>query len=187
MKTQFVQMAVFAVVVLGGCVSSLHPVYRDEDLTFDPAILGVWQQEKSAATWEFAKLGEQEYRLTYADKDGRTGRFSAHLAEIEGMRFLDLLPEAKDVEANAFYKFHLLPIHTIYQVKQTTPGLELVSLDLNWLNEYLAQHPEAIEHVTLDGRNVLTAPTEAVQKFVLEHRDKFTGVIRLHREGQPVK
>lgn len=164
-----------------GCVPSMQPSYSEKDLTFDPQVVGFFQQEKSAATWDFTKTGDKEYQLIYTDDQGRSGRFAGHIAAYGGAKFLDLHPVKEDVQANEFYKFHLLPIHTTYMVQETTPDLKLAGFDMGWLNEYLTANPEAISNTTFDSQHLITAPTEELQAFLLEHRDHFTAVFSLKR------
>jgi hypothetical protein len=97
--------------------------------------------------------------------------------------FLDLYPENAQVDASDFYKFHLVPIHTIYRVRSTQPKLELAVIDFKWLDEYLASHPEEIECATFNGRKLITAPTSAVQRFVLAHKEHFTSEFPLQKVG----
>jgi hypothetical protein len=164
-----------------GCVPSMQPSFTDKDLTFDPQVVGFFQQEKSAATWDFTKTGNKEYQLVYTDDRGRSGRFVGHLAAFGGAKFLDLYPVKDDVQANEFYKFHLLPIHTTYMVQETTPHLKLAGFDMGWLNEYLTANPDAIANTTFDSQHLVTAPTPELQAFLLEHQDHFTVVFSLKR------
>ena len=106
---------------------------------------------------------------------------TARLAEIDGIKFLDLHPGEFMPKANKFEKFHLLPIHTVYVVKQTEPRLELATIDYQWLDRYLSEHPGAIEHIDVDGRKVLTASTAKVQEFLVEHHQMFSGEVVLQR------
>jgi hypothetical protein len=95
------------------------------------------------------------------------------------VQFLDLFPIKDDVNANEFYKFHLMPIHTAYVVRQTSPHPQLAGFDLNWLDAYLTERPEALEHTTYNGQRLITASTAELQAFLLEHQDQFTGVFEL--------
>lgn len=54
-------------VALVGCVPSLHPLYTDGDLVFNPALVGEWSEKDSEERWIFTKSGEKEYRLVYAE------------------------------------------------------------------------------------------------------------------------
>jgi hypothetical protein len=160
--------------LIAGCIPSLNPVYTDETLTFEPALLGVWKQPAAKARWDFSKVDDKSYRLSYTDDEGQQGRFLGRLAKLEGELFLDLYPEEVKMDGNGFYKFHLVPIHTIYRVKRADGQLKLSAIDFQWLDAYLTSHPTEIETATFNGRKMITGPAPAVQKFVLAHKEMFT-------------
>jgi hypothetical protein len=178
---------VAALILLAGCVPSLNPVYTDQQLVFDPNVLGAWVQANAQNTWEFTKRDDKSYRLVYTDKDGQQGRFVARLADLEGTLVLDLYPEEIAVDASGFYKFHLVPIHTIYRVTSTAPNLELAAIDYKWLDQYLNDNPGAIQFATFHGRKLITAPTKDVQAFFFEHKEMFTAKFQLERQADNVK
>ncbi len=164
--------------VLGGCVPSLHPLYTEKDLIFDPALLGEWTLGKNnKESWTFTKAGEKQYQLVYIDDEGKEGKFCVHLLKIEGRLFLDLFPMEldskktdEDPKENAFYKLHLVPAHTFMLVKQIQPTLQMAFLNPSWAKDYLKAHPDAVRHEKVDHDEiVLTAPTKELQAFVLKH------------------
>lgn len=167
--------------LLAGCVPSLNPLYTDDTLVFEPALLGVWKQPEGSARWNFSKLDDKSYRLLYTDEQGQQGRFIGHLVRLDGELFLDLFPEESQMDASGFYKFHLVPMHTIYRVRGTQPNLKLAAIDYKWLDEYLANQPREIEYATFNGRKLITAPTPDVQKFVRAHEDRFMSEFPLTR------
>jgi hypothetical protein len=177
-------VTIVSLLLIAGCLPSLHSVYTEEDLVFEPEIVGFWKLEKSPQTWDFAKRDGKSYDLVFTDKNGQSGRFVAHLCRVEGALFLDLFPRQEKIDATAFYKYHLLPIHTVYMVKQMKPTLELVSIDLNWLKQHLADHPDELSHSTQNNRTLITASTEELQKFLVDHKDRFTGSFKLNRVEQ---
>lgn len=177
--------SLIAVIAFVGCVPSLNPVYRPEDLVFDSTVVGTWVQAGEKARWEFAKRDDKSYGLLYIDNEGRQGRFVAHLAKIDDLLFLDLFPEENEMQANGFYNFHLVPIHTIYLVRRTKPGLELAAIDYKWLEEELDKQPATIQSSTFNGRRLITASTDDVRAFVLKNKGAFTGRFELQRA--PVK
>ena len=182
MKGQrFLCWGVIGLTALAGCVPSLNPVYRPEDLVFDSSVVGMWTQTGEKARWEFTQRDDKSYRLLYTDNEGRQGRFVAHLAKIEGDLFLDLFPEEVEMGVNSFYKFHLVPIHTIYLVRQTKPGLELAAIDFKWLEEELNKQPATIQSSTFNGRKLITAPTDEVRAFIVKNKESFTGRFNLQR------
>ncbi len=188
MNTRFLQWTILlsAAALLIGCVPSLNPVYTQQDLIFDPEVVGVWTQgkEKEKSIWNFTSIDDKKYRLVYTDVDGKQGVFVAHLAEIDGLRFLDLYPENIESDTSGFYKFHLVPIHTIYLVKNAGPSLELAAIDYRWLDKLLTDNPETIQFATFQNRKLITAPTKDVQEFVLRHKDKFTADFQLERTSE---
>lgn len=161
-----------AVLALVGCVRTIHPLYTEDDLAFDPALVGTWesaddgQQEK----WVFRKKGEKSYTLVHTDQNGRKGRLQAHLLEIEGHRFMDLTPQ-KMKDENHVYRLTTQRVHTFLKVKGIEPRLRLVPMNPKWLKNYLEEHPEALDYENPeDAPAVLTSSSEELQGFVLKHR-----------------
>jgi hypothetical protein len=181
MKCPFLCGCLIALTSLVGCIPSLNPVYTEKDLVFDRQALGVWGQPGKSAKWEFTQRDATSYRLVYTDEEGKQGIFRAHLAKLDGTLFLNLFPEPVASDASAFYQFHLMPINTVYLVKKTEPTLELMAIDFQWLDKYLAEHPQEITMATVNGGKLITAPTADLQKFVLAHQDKFTNRFELQR------
>jgi hypothetical protein len=187
MKTfsKFVSVALCALTLLAGCIPSLSPVYKEDQLVLDDAAIGTWAEPNSKARWVFNKRDDRSYTLVYTDEDGRQGRFVARLANIEGSQFLDLFPDQSNGNVSGFYNLHLVPIHTIYLVRHTKPDLELAAIDFRWFQKYLTDHPKAIQNATFgEGGKLLTAPTPDVQAFVLAHKDAFTSEFNLQRQGK---
>lgn len=180
MKTSSKLISLLAIALLLGCLPTVNPVYTEKDLIFDEAILGVWNQDSGASSWDFSKKDDKSYLLQYTDKDSRTGRFVAHLAEIKGTKFLDLYP-VKQEEESGFYTFHTVPLHTIYRVVQTEPELKLAGIDYNWFKEYINEHPGALQMLTINDRKIVSSSTKELQAFVIEHKERFTAEINLRR------
>lgn len=177
-------VGLLGLIVLAGCIPSLNPIYTSDDLVFDQAIVGEWTAAQGGSNWVFTKQDDKAYRLAFTEKDGKQGIFTAHLAQVGDVRFLDLFPVKKSSDEAGFYRAHFVPIHTVYLVRSTSPKLELKAIDLGWLADYLKQHPGAIGHVGEENRILITAPTKDLQQFLLKHLDRFTGDITLQRVGE---
>lgn len=154
-------------VLLGGCIPSLHPLYTDKELVFEHRLLGTWSQNDQR--WEF-KEGQKEksYDLTFDDK-GEKGKFTARLVKIDKMLFLDLFPKEPEIEANDFYKFHLLPVHTFLKIEQIDPVLKMRAMNPDKFKEMIEDKPELIRHEVIEDRIVLTASTKQLQQFMRKH------------------
>ena len=163
----------FAILTLcSGCIIlSLHPIYAEQDIVFEPGLIGQWSEDGSKEVWAFSKVGTDSYALLHTDDKGRQGRFSAHLAKIGGKLFLDLFPDDPGPEENEWYTYHLLPLHSFLQVVQIEPILQMRCPDLDWLERYIATNPDAIRHEKIDDEIILTASTKELQSFWLKHLD----------------
>ncbi len=152
-----------------GCAPSLHPLYTDEDLVYDPNLVGVWTEQNDKDTWEFIQSGEKEYTLIYTDEEGKKGEFIAHLLKVDDKLFIDVYPVELKTEQNDMYKGHFLPLHTFVYISQTEPKPRVSNLEPDWLKKYLEKNPNAIRHEKINDTILLTAPPKELQKFVLAH------------------
>ncbi len=169
-------------VLLTGCVPSLHAIYTERDLVFNPNVLGVWTQEKSPETWEFQRRDDQSYRLIYTDRQGHAGSFIAHLANISGTQFLDIFPEHIEDATLGFYRFHQVPIHSIYLVKEAEDKVVLAAIDYSWLEKHVKDHPMEVPSATFGSRCMLTASTEQLQTLLVANKQRFTHDFELVRK-----
>lgn len=159
----------FLFFVLLGCVPSIHSLFTEKDLIFESALVGEWASQNAKETWTLTKSGEKEYKLVYADEKGGKGEFVVHLLKVEGRLFLDLFPVEPDLKENAFYRIHLLPMHTFMRVRQITPTLQVQVLSPDWIKKYLQENPGAIRYEKVDDNIVLTAQPKELQAFLVKH------------------
>ena len=160
---------------LGGCVQSLHPYYKEDQLTYDGTLVGTWKPEESEESIVITGDADaKSYTAVYTDKEKKTGKFDVHLAKVNDRLLLDIAPaEPKREDESDMYQVHLLPVHSFMLVeRKDADTLVLRQMDSDWLKAYLEKNPTAVAHETLDkDRILLTAPSEKVQAFVLEHVD----------------
>ena len=161
--------------LLSGCefpVRSLHPFYADENLIQDSRVVGRWKNEDTKDIWEFSKTDKKGYKCLIRDTDGKSTIFEAHLMEIQEKMFLDIFPQEPNSALSLYEGIHLLPVHTFAFVKQIEPALRLSFPDRDWLLKLLKENPVAIRHEALGSSDlILTASTDALQRFWLEHLD----------------
>jgi hypothetical protein len=169
-------LVVGAALAVAGCIPSLQPLYTDRTTTFEPALVGVWEQESAESPWAFARKETNIYGLTYTDKQGKPGQFEARLVKLGDKYFLDLFPEDPQQVENAYYKFHLLRVHTFLKVSLNGSAMRLAGMDPGWLNRQLNADPAIVRHATVNEMIVLTASSEELQKFVRLHADDKDGL-----------
>lgn len=154
--------------LLGGCVPlSLHPLYTGKELIFEEKLLGAWSDGSTKCKFTEAS-GKKSYKLTVTDDDGK-GKFDAHLVKIDDMLFLDLFPAEPELEANDFYKLHILPAHTFMKIEQIEPTLQMAVMNHDKMKDMLENDAALIKHEIVEGRVVLTASTKQLQGLMREH------------------
>jgi len=163
------------VLLLSGCLPSLHQLYTDETLVFEEGLIGKWRTDEDDI-WQFRKAREKEYELRIYDMEEELGRLEAHLVKIKDMMFLDLYPDSEYIKyLDDFYKLHFLPVHTFMKVDRIDPNLQLRMIDYDEVEDMLEDDPDALKHEIVNDRIVLTATTEQLQEFVIAHVETIFG------------
>ena len=174
---KFAILAIFAIgILLAGCIPSLHQLYTNKDVVYDPKLVGAWKDPNSLDRWEFQKGSEpNSYTLVYTDDKKKTGSFDVHLVKLDKMLFLDVFPKDANQPYNDYYKLHLYPVHTFVKVEQIDPLLKLRFMDIEKFTKRLEKEPKLIKHELVeppveDSRKIiLTASTKELQDFMLKH------------------
>jgi hypothetical protein len=96
-----------------GPVEWLNPCYKEENLVMDPALGGTWNAPDGESTLRFNAAGDKGYELVYTELQAdnvepETSKFEAHLVRLGTYLFLDLVPEASQVNPGS-YKLTLAP------------------------------------------------------------------------------
>jgi hypothetical protein len=163
-----------------GCVRSLHPIYTEQTLTYDPAFLGSWLDEKGETRLDIAASRDNEdpgaiksYRVTYTEKDAKPARLLGHLAKVGDLLVADLmLADENELPGSDFAKSHLFPLHTFWIVRHdAAETMTIRAIDDDWMKKFANDHPDAIAHYKSKDEVVLTAPPEQLQKFLLAHEN----------------
>jgi hypothetical protein len=183
--------AVLLLSLLGACgpVLSIHPLYTDKDVVFDPALLGTWGDPTNdhEAPLIFERGDANSYKIItqITDNTNVDEIFEAHLVRLKDRVFLDAV-QTKNLIAGQEVEIGLaLPAHLLGQVSIEGNVLHMSLLDQDWLETQLKAGKLSIPHEEVDGDSVLTASTPELQKFVLDHADDteaFSAMDPLHRK-----
>jgi len=170
MRNTTIVLLIAFLLLIAGCVRSLHQLYTDKDLVFEEKLLGTWSKEgENKDTWVFQKAGENAYDLIVTEK-GAPAKFEAHLVKLGKFHFLDIAPSDLDTK-NDFYKFHHLPVHTFSRIWLERNQFRLALLDNDWLKDMIDQKKIDIKHEREDKAILLTAATEDLQKLVTTYAE----------------
>ena len=169
------------------CVPSLYPLYTDDDVVFDPAVVGTWIDDDDA-TWTLEERSSGHgYRLTIVEEDVSMD-FAARLVRLGEYRFLDIYPE--DDSRDDFLGSHFVAAHTFWKLSIEDETMRLVGLNPDWLADGLEDGTVQLTYSRWghDGDDVLlTAKTRELQEFIVAHAENaeaFDTVVRLHRRQQ---
>jgi hypothetical protein len=175
MKTKNILLYLLATAIVG-CVPSLHSLFTDKNLVFADALLGVWISDSGNDTWELKRYSDNKdkrYRLIHTDREkGKHGRFLVTFGKLNDMLFADFYPEDIESDASYFYQCHQLLGHTFGKIEPNELELKITMMDHDNVKKLLQTEPNLIRHEVLegmDGKIVLTASTDELQKFVVKY------------------
>lgn len=162
----------FFVMLNSGCfVTSLHPLYFEENVVFEPELLGTWNMKDDDSNWMFKEDKDNKYKLIIFDEK-TSGEFEAHLLRLGEHLFLDIFPEEPDEPENVMYYLHLVPTHSFYKVTMAGDSLALGNVDLELFEDWIEQKKADIKYEEFDDRYLLTAPTKELQEFYVKRAEE---------------
>ncbi|MFH1069837.1 MAG: hypothetical protein V1794_09500 [Candidatus Glassbacteria bacterium] len=163
--------ALFTLLVVGcGPVLSLHPLYTDEDVIFNPALVGSWGEAGDSGGWIFKKAEDNVYSVTLLDigsSGGDSLSLEGHLIQLNGYMFMDVTSKESAVE-NAL----VVPVHAFLRLSLEGDSLGIAYMDDSWLQETIEQNKEQIKHEQMNGSGILlTASPKELQQLVLKYAE----------------
>ena len=147
---------VFLLVTLTACgdLLSLHPIYTAQDKVFDPAVEGRWESEddtlvvsKTGDAYEFTLLGKKVPKASPRE-------YEAHLLDIKGVRFVDMIPAAALG-------------HMFAKVRVADEKLYVAFFDSKWLIAKIPHENAEVAHN--ETMPVVTLSTAALRKLVAQY------------------
>ena len=183
----------FVLIFLSSCLTTLHPIFTEKDLAYDPKFIGTWNTERSGnkekvvisnlATENSVELPgnistikQKGYFITYQDKDGDTKQYIAFLARIGKHLYFDYYPADKkeDRKLDEFFGVHFVRMHSSYRVEILKDGsFELSQLDGSYVKSLIDEKKIRISHETdADDNTVITASTKELQQYLLKYGDE---------------
>lgn len=190
MKKFILPAAIFCTaILLGGCLTTLHPIFTEKDLVADSRLAGNWKKSKdgSMITYRLASAGELKtlspdlqrhtdkiYIMEAKNAEGITEATQyAFLVRLGKYYYLDYYPAGAKETTNDFFAAHYIPMHSIYRIKFTgNRSFEIQQLDAGYLENLIRNKQVRLRHeVTDDGDYVITAPTEELQQYIIKYSD----------------
>lgn len=157
------------VLVVAGCVPSLHSIVTEETLTYDPAFVGRYEGDDTIWTVT-GDPNEKSFAIVIQEKNEKRSLLTAQMVDIQGHRFIDFSP-SDDAELNTgdWFNAHILPVHIFWKLDKTENGYSLAGINPDNLESALKAKPQLVKHeIVDDDRIVLTDSPENLQKFLIE-------------------
>jgi hypothetical protein len=193
MKKLLMATVLVAIVMLSGCLSALHPLFREQDLEFDPKLVGSWRVGADDEVFTFERgtpesfgdlpeglqeLAGKAYVLTVTNGKGgeENVKYYAFLARIGKHLYLDYYPaETKAQRAHAgFFKANFVKMHSFYRLQPGKDGntITIGQFADSYLHKLINNKQIRIRHeLNADGSYIITAPTEELQQYVIKYSD----------------
>ena len=190
LTTAFALLLIF----LSSCLTTLHPIFTEKDLAYDPKLIGVWNTENEGKKGKviinnlatdnsvelpgnISAIKQKGYFIIYQDENGKVSdQYIAFLARIGKHLYFDYFPTDKkeDRKIDEFFGVHFVRMHTSYRVEILKDGsFELSQLDGSYVKSLIDEKKIRISHETdADDNTVITASTKELQQYLLKYGDE---------------
>jgi len=190
LTTAFALLLIF----LSSCLTTLHPIFTEKDLAYDPKLIGTWNTENEGKKGKvtinnlatensvelpgnISAIKQKGYFIIYQDENGKVSdQYIAFLARIGKHLYFDYFPADKkeDRKLDEFFGVHFVRMHTSYRVEILKDGsFELSQLDGSYVKSLIDEKKIRISHETdADDNTVITASTKELQKYLLKYGDE---------------
>lgn len=148
-------------------VVSLHPVYDDDSLAWNPALLGIWQSQDDETMLRVEQDEWRSYRIHYQHPI-ETGELTGYLTAVGDALYMDVMP-ARGPDRGAF----VVPVHAVVRIRVGEGRLELTPLSYDWVFDR-AKKGGAIGglSVTIDQKQnaLIVSPTATLRQWLPAQR-----------------
>ncbi len=202
MKRKFATLAVVLTlaILLDGCgpMASFFPLYKADDKAFETGLIGTWKLEKpdpnnpddKNTRWSFARSADE---ISYDFKWGAVGAKGGFLAKMRLVKigsslFADFEGDTGNKAMDSkdtLMPFPMIPVHMVGRVWLGKDSLEIHFLKDDWVKEEIKAGSLQLSHLGENGDMILTASTDELRKFMLEHaedKDAFSDNYKFVRE-----
>ena len=190
-KIKILTGLLFATIILGGCLTTLHPIFTEKDIIADSRLIGHWLKSKDKSEIIYTHPNAEELKnlssvlqnhadkIYMLDEEDAQGNFKttyyAFLVKLGKYYYMDYYP-AEEIEresADDFFASHYVPMHSIYRIKfSDNNSLDIQRLDGDYLKNLIKNKKIRIKHEEMeDGSFVITASTEELQQYLIKYSD----------------
>jgi len=155
-------IALALTVILGGCVLSGEPFVSELDATFDPRLLGTWEDVSGSDYAVVSRAAGNTYAIEYSS-DGDLGRFEARLGRLGNRLILDVWPAPGDRELPKPYADLLIAGHWLLTLAVSPEEIRISALEPDTLLADLRASKLRLAHQCAKGYLLLSGATEELR------------------------
>ena len=156
-------------VLIGGCVRSINPVLEDAQVGEYPELAGKWvAADGSASNLELIPDGKT-FRVSPMDDEGKQGSFVLRIGKVGKLTVMECKPADLPANLSHDYSAQLMPTYTFAVLTQTQPKVMARTLKPDWLDRYVAEHPQELPMARVGGEAIIVASTKQLQAFIEKH------------------
>lgn len=143
---------------------TLQPIYDDQSLLFDEALLGQWENVEDGTRATVERGEWRSYTITFVNRTA-TRVFQANLTKIGASSFLDLT-EMRGADPGPL----LVPVHAIARIIIKSGELDVALLDYDWFMRAMSRKMLGRLTTAVDDRRnaVITAATSEVKRWLAQ-------------------
>lgn len=146
---------------MGGCVVSVDPYLSDADVTFDPGLLGTWEEVSGSDRAVVSQRADDAYAVEYTS-DGEVTQFEARLGRLGDRLVLDLWPAADDSDQDLESGLEI-PGHLLLTVDIGSNEIRFAAIDPDPLLESLRDGRIGLSYQSADEQLILQGSTEQLR------------------------
>lgn len=140
----------------------------------DDSSLWVIKPNKSSSEFMAPEIADSAFSVTFYEDDEKA-MLKGTLFELDGKKYMDFTPDPDEEHSvSELTGFHHIPVHTLARIEIREDQILLFWFGEEWLNELFEENRIRIAHEAIDfgtgySRQLLTAPTEELQKFIIKY------------------
>lgn len=147
---------------LAGCVLSVNPVVAEADATYDPRLIGTWEEISDSDRAVISRATGNTYAIEYTDGK-KAGRFNAILGKLEGHLLLDVWPAPQEKDQGGPDAGLRIPGHLLFVVDIGEDQISMTALEPDPLLESIRAGDVRAAYRQNEDQLILTDTTEELR------------------------
>jgi len=146
-------------IFLGCPARSIHPLFSENDVTLNPALIGTWSSNDD--TYAFTLTSDRTMKTVIRSLTSQDSAVYTTLAGTIGNQwYLDSYPYVNSDE------HHYLSVHVFTKMTIAGDTLTLASFNNDWLEKQISEKKISVAHIRRGSEIILTASTKELQSMI---------------------